>query len=463
MQNVLRSLIYLSVVFFLVTSISFASDSKIVDLDPERIKAIRIIGASHSIIQMNEAPWVDLQPYLTKLIHNTFKTKVIEEHNFCFQVTRDDCAGFYEWYNSLRKTLRYPLGIRMSNVRVEGEKVDGVYDIYHRKLTLLNYSRREESARQVNEYKFFGGKLNKSLLNEETFYNLMARVGYKTSDFKKGCTGLQGRILLKPFQLVNLTHVAAFKELEGILSLTSIRAFEKHITFVINLPPEAQYTVSDILSDRNSPLFVLNRNFKSLAIIREDSENRIYLSILNDRRKILDLHGFDKAGEFNGIGVEGARKLVINYITEQYNNFQSGCIILTGKGNHTNPNGSNGVLRSAFPIWMQGSEIKPLVQKTFPVMGGGAFKILLKKPRVCDITKSQLKADPLEVVFETLKIVIDSADDRLLIKTTDLKLDQKLIIYLFSHRKDLKNGIPELSFHRVPGELRLTIGRVSKR
>lgn len=426
-------------------------------VEEEKTPTIKHKDESNSVTRISQAPWRHLQPYLTALIEQTITNPTIEERNFCFQVKRDDWRSFCEWYDSFSAPLRYPIGMGSANVGAEGDRVNGVYELYHKKLTIHNYTKREESARAVNEYRFFGGKLDESLLNKRTFYNLMARVGFTEADFANGSTGLQGRILVKPIQLQSLTLVECGKELEGILLPTLQKSPEQYITFVFNLSPQAEFTLNDIFSDEGRLIGAHIREFNNLATIYEYDEKRIYLTFVNDRRKILDLHGFEKDGEFFGITAKGALKLVRDYITEQYDDFQSECTICTGIGNHQNANGSKGVLLSAFPQWMQHEDIKALVIKTKPIGGGGGFKVFLKQPIVCDLTRPNLKADQLQMVAETLQRVISTGGDRLKIMTTDPRLDHKVISFIALQGESLECTIPTLSFSYAPGELRLTL------
>ncbi len=428
-------------IFILSTSLSLACDPDILE------------KRTPKSTQFRSAPWRTLSPILSKRIKKAINNNTIEEQSFCFSVHRDDFESFSQWSESFRRSLSYPKGMSRSNEGVDGERVNGVYEHYHIKLTLFNYSMREKSARTVNEYNFFGDPLNKSLLNEKTFYNLMARVGFKQSDFEEGATGLQGRILVKPVTLLSTTLPECSKELKDTVLSTLMKSHEKYITFVFNLPSKAGFTVNDISFYGKSPLGTLPRDIIILSTIYETDENRLYLCVYNDKRKTLNLHGFTKGEKSNGIWKRHALNIVRDFIKEKYDQFQSDCMVITGRGNHINSDGTRGVLLSAFLKWMQDPEIKPLVEKSVSINGGGGFRVFLKKPTVCDITKLDPKENPLQVIAEQFQRMIHEGKDRLLIKTNDTELNNKLIMHLLvNHTYE----IPPFSLTQVPGELRFT-------
>ena len=93
--------------------------------------------------------------------------------------------------------------------------------------------------------------------------------------------------------------------------------------------------------------------------------------IRNGEKSILDLHG---------LSVQEAQEKVINFITEKYNNFETKCTIITGRGNHINANGSSGVLKQMLPIWAQSTELKSYIKNIKLDNGGGVYKIKLIEP-----------------------------------------------------------------------------------
>lgn len=406
--------------------------------------------------QSKPVSWPLLQPILEKAIRKSIENPAYIERSFNVDVHRDDFTNFHNWLAEFRDQYKYPIGIGLSGNGAEGERVDRKYEVYHEEIKIHNYTKKEESAREVNEYKFFGGKLDPRLINERTFYNLMARVGFTEEDFKNGATGIQGRIAVKPIQLKSKTLANLKKELESIIEPTLLKSAEAYVSFVFNFPSESEYTLNDIFKFEEGIITSHFREFDRLATIFENDENRLYLCFQNDRRKILDLHGYEKDGKFNGISKVFAFELVREHISEAYDAYKDECTILTGRGKHRNENGSRGILVAAFPDWMKDESIKPFV-KTFVPYGEGGFKVILNKPLKCDLTKPNLRNDPLQIVAAKLKQLIDSEDDRLLILTHDEGLDHKLIHFLAIHGHNLIGNIPPYQLERAPGQLRVTL------
>ncbi len=378
--------------------------------------------------QSKPVAWILLQPVLEPALRKSIANPAYIERSFCMDVHRDDFVSFHDWLNAFRGQFKYPIGLGLSGKGAEGDRIDGRYEVYHEQINVHNYTKKEESAREVNEYKFFGGNIDPRLINERTFYNLMARVGFTEEDFKNGSTGIQGRIAVKPIQLKSKTLAECQKEIEGMLQATMEKSAEAHVTFIFNLPDGAQYKVGDI-NIRETGItrshFIGGNN---LATIYEHEENRLYFCLLNNQRKTLDLHPFEKDGKFNGITKASAFELVRDFIYERYDAFEDECIVLTGRGNHVNGNGTRGVLVSAFPKWMNDEFIKPFVRKFTPIMGNGGFKILLNKHRTCDLTASNLEKEPLVILATEMNKVIQEGEDRLLVKA---KKEHKDILISF--------------------------------
>lgn len=407
------------------------------------------------VVEISPSPWGQLQLCLDDLIKATLADSSYENRTFRFQVTREDWESYCLWEDALMEELRYPFSCGSANKGAEGERVKGIYSIYHKELTLRNYTKKEGSARNINEYKFFGGTLDERLLKKRTFYNLMARIGFTEEDFTDGSTGLQGRIAVKPIELKSKTLAGCKKELEEIIGPTLEKSPEIYITFVFNLPSGAEYTFNDFSKFEEGIITSHFRKFINLATIYENAEHRLYLCFKNDRRQMLDLHGFEKDGKYNGITKAGALELVRNYIYEKYTNFQSKCTILTGKGNHQNSNGTTGVLHSAFQEWMLDESINPLVKEFIPIESNGGFKVFLKTPTVCDLTKLKEGQDPCDFFCKAIKKAIKTDDMRLSVRFDSIGFDYTLLHFLILKDSELFQEISPLSMKFFPGELRL--------
>ena len=98
--------------------------------------------------------------------------------------------------------------------------------------------------------------------------------------------------------------------------------------------------------------------------------------------KILDLHGYS---------YDSARFRVIKFINDAYNDHKRLVLVITGKGNKSKLDekfsieNKRGVLREAFPHWIESETIKPLVlsiaQAHISHGGNGAYYVYLRKKK----------------------------------------------------------------------------------
>lgn len=68
---------------------------------------------------------------------------------------------------------------------------------------------------------------------------------------------------------------------------------------------------------------------------------------------VLDLHHLSQLDAY---------KEVVHFITQGYYQSKKMCYVMTGRGNHTNSNGTKGVLRAKFPEWTQTSDLIHLIK-----------------------------------------------------------------------------------------------------
>lgn len=410
----------------------------------------------NSVVRFSCTPWMNLQPILSRMIEDTARDPKFEERQFCFQVDREAWTTYYEWSSALFQKYRYPIGISTRNARCEGDRVNGIYQIYYIEVTVHNHTKKEEFVREGGKYKFFGGELDATLVDERTFYNLMVRAGFSEDDFKDGQTGLQGRVSVKPVKLKCVSLEECYEEVREMLLPALQKAVEQYITFVFNLSTEAKFTITDLITYNKGAIGNLFHELNNLGTIYEPTEKRMYLIFANDRRQKLDLHGFEEDGKLNGITQAGALKLVRDYIEEQYNNFGDECIILTGKGKHENSSGVRGVLHAAFKTWMKDEKIKPLIRNYHPY-GEGGFRVILRKPIVCDLAMIIPPSDPGAVVIKQLKQAFATGEDRILVKSADSSFEQQLMRSIVVDRSFFMQGSPTISFYSSPGEFRITL------
>ena len=116
--------------------------------------------------------------------------------------------------------------------------------------------------------------------------------------------------------------------------------------------------------------------------------------IRNSGESILDLHG---------LSLKEAKEEVIDFIKEQYNYCKTECTIITGRGNHTNANGSSGVLKQMLPVWVWSDELKHYIKSIRLGDGGGIYKIILIEPTHITLTSETFEDDVEKVIWFIIK------------------------------------------------------------
>ena len=71
------------------------------------------------------------------------------------------------------------------------------------------------------------------------------------------------------------------------------------------------------------------------------------------KNNVLDLHYLSQLNAY---------KEVVRFVTQRYYQSKKTCHVMTGRGNHTNSNGTKGVLRAKFPEWTQTQDLAYLIK-----------------------------------------------------------------------------------------------------
>ena len=112
-------------------------------------------------------------------------------------------------------------------------------------------------------------------------------------------------------------------------------------------------------------------------------DKKLFIKLKNGKLKperILDLHGWSYQKAFSE---------VIAFITVAYQDEKRLILIITGKGNNEIESDNyflesrRGVLRQAFPVWLESKELRHLILNVTPAHsihgGDGAYYVYLKK------------------------------------------------------------------------------------
>jgi hypothetical protein len=149
----------------------------------------------------------------------------------------------------------------------------------------------------------------------------------------------------------------------------------------------------------------LYNEFGEHATIVEHEENRIYHCFNNEKRRMVDLHQMGSVEAFEE---------VVGLIQKKYDNFETECTIITGRGKHVNSNGRKGVLHSSFKQWAKRPELKTMIESWSPY-GEGGYKVKLHKPQKL-VLQGKSEEDHIQRLMKSI-LKTDAASQKRLIIT----------------------------------------------
>ena len=375
--NVLKSL---SISLLMCPLLSSAMEPQIPSGKSKKNENERLIFTPD--IDVPEMAWVNLKPYLENLIQSITADPTREKTMIHFKRLEKDSEDYCAWENSLRESFSHlPISINSANDGFEDSKVDGKYEKYHSFLCIKNHTKTEEKMRAF-PYKIFGGKFDESQMSQRVFYEVMANIGFSPDDFAEGKYGYQDQIYVKPIHLNNKTLDACAVEMKEAILSTLEKVGQPYVTFIIELDKSVPYTIFDL----RSCFHEINPHTKIFA----PDENRVYVVYYNDKRLTLDLHG---------LSMKEAKEKVVDFITEKYNNFETECTIITGRGNHTSANGSAGIFKKTLPAWLKSDALRFYVQDCKLGEGGGLYKIALVEPVHINLNTQVFEEDVEKVIW----------------------------------------------------------------
>ena len=315
------------------------------------------------IIELSYCPWTEQQERLDKILEESALDPLIEQRIVRYSITRDEFDAYFQWQTVLFRKYKYPIGISIRSKGHKREPINRGFDMHHFEIGIENWTMREEEIKAF-VYQFFEGKCP-SAINLEILYDLIRRSILTKADFAKGKYDYQNSVYIKAVQLKSDELTDSIKEIQTKTQSILEKILQPFVVIVFSLPENASFTTSEVQPP--------HRLFTDRICL---FGNQIYLFKVNNQRKMLDLHGHS---EFE------AKARVKAYIIERYHQNDRRCTIITGRGNHTNPNtGAVAVLFNSFPEWMK--ELSSYVELFKP--RDGCYSVVLKQPIVCNLTKS---------------------------------------------------------------------------
>ncbi|OJW69817.1 MAG: hypothetical protein BGO68_05405 [Candidatus Amoebophilus sp. 36-38] len=406
------------------------------------------IDPQASTICFKTHSWRQLRPYLDYLIAETAADSSYEKRTFKYKSEGKDSNLHYEWFDTHMQSYKYPIAIGGGNHGAEGNRSEkGVWDIYHKEITINNYTQKETESRESFAYHFHGGSLDTDKINPTTFYNLMVRAGFTEEDFEEGKYGFQDKVLVKPIILTKHTPEECNEELRMNVVSTLMQSKHPYVALIFGLQPDVTFTISELYRHKLGQYFAKKFGGTAATII-ETQENRLYLCFYNATQNTLDLHGASLEEAFNKLH---------SFILKRYNNFDTECTVITGRGNHINPNGQAGILNKSFKGWAKNA-LKEYIKSYIPMAGNGGYKIVLCKP-----VKVVLTNQSPEVNLQQLAAAILKADQtnnkRLIITHQQVQPESyyaKLLVSLLHELAEKHSFSIEFQFKNVENGMQLS-------
>ncbi len=236
-------------------------------------------------------------------------------------------------------------------------------------------------------------------MNSNNVYNLLVRSGLQSEHFQKGRFGFTEKVFCKSIQLKHNESVeAAQSELRAKIDEELLKVGTKtktrdinyqYVVLVFQLPKRDDLPFYQInIRDPRNPNFA--RDNLLMAQIHDNSEHRIYVCLKNEARLVIDLHDHS---------VNEALDKVEDFVLTKWERYEESCEIITGAGNHSARGFS--ILKKEVRAFLKSPDMVPYVQKV-KQLGTYKFEVLLRQPKLCDLTKLAPNQDPVEVAKAAL-------------------------------------------------------------
>jgi hypothetical protein len=304
----------------------------------DEIYEMKCTKLGNNYISFCGAPWKLIKPYVKERIKIIFGDKNCLNCNmiFYYPVGHDERLEFCLWGCKALEKCQYPKFISCGN--------HGKYSI----LELTNNTKALEDSKNANvfNYKYFENKK----ITDPNIQHLLLRAGFSCDDFEESEYGQKYTVFIKTLEYKDSDPIILCNRIKGDILQVLKEQMEWFVVFIIKLTHK-DAKVIDVVSVNDHDLTrTLGESFKLDATIFEGQT--MYYSFTNDKREMVDLHRLTKFE---------AEDEVFEYLSEKYWFMESECILIPGKGNHTN-NGTFGVLNKILPEWLKKDEFSWMVE-----------------------------------------------------------------------------------------------------
>lgn len=370
----------------------------------------------------------------------------------------ENISAFHKAFEAVAGKYPFPFTWSLENKgksKVESERPSWIFEISLR-------SRAKERERVEKEFVYKFSDEDKKKVDWQNIYDVAMRSRFTLEDFE-----FNNSIKIRTIELDDDSEVEDLKKFQHLLKHTLAKDENPFHILCITLNRKARGHHHDMLNVFLRKLSEVNVGHNRRGVVFDPEEGLLYLCLDNTHRRILDLHGKRlSSGHYEGRSTQQGEQDTQEFILQAYEMFKEEVTVLTGRGNHLNPNGTKGVLREAFRDWMAAEPFPSIVKKYCSLEGDGGYKVIFKKIQKLNLNNSDTPdQNPILVIKEAIAQMIRQKQRRLYIvlneeegpseSAREFKLLMSLYADLYENNKELVQLITPLSFESIPGELKI--------
>ncbi len=413
-------------------------------------KSSKNSSLQQSIIHLSQYPLEETLPEIEKYIQQVIQEK--REKPLIVNVAlENNKPAVLEFHNSFSKLVeKYPFPFSWCKIN-KGPDNQINNPAWIIELQLSSRARARELVEKEFAYHYSDADTKK--INWPIIYDLAMSSGFSVEDFK-----FNNSLKIRFLELQGEDEEKDLKEVQVFLEETIAKNTNPfHIVSIkinntLGLEPIQFF---DACSQKTAHLDIRGR-------IHDPENGYLYLCLNNTQRNTLDLHGKLTPKGFEGRNVQQARKDILAFIIQAYETFQDKVTVLTGRGNHINPNGTSGVLYKGFKEWIEDESVSHIVKSHFPVGGDGGYTVILRKLQKLRLNHQQIKETAAPII-KIIPQMLQRKQSRLLLQTKPILHNQEyelimnLVESLALQNSALFASISPFSFEAKPGVIRLIL------
>jgi len=397
-----------------------------------------------------------------EIIRQILKEKRDDPLRVYVTIDKEKIGDFNDSFFNLVKKYPFPFNWSTTNTGpIDQNAIDADW------LLELKLSSQAKIREQVEkDFVYQIDPLQEEKVEWPLIYDLAMRSGFSIEDFK-----FNNSLKIRVLELQAKTEEENLEEIQKFLATKLPKDSNPFHIVGIKVNKNSGIKPGQLLKSFRTRESHYIKAIIDRGTIYDSQSDYFYLCLDNENRKILDLHGKknQSSGLFEGRNVEQAHAETLEFIKQAYETFQDEITVLTGRGNHVNPNGKSGVLHEAFEKeWIKNKFLAPLIKGYYPLEGNGGYKITLVKTKKLDLGEKSIE-DALPLIKETIIRMIEKGQSRLFLQMSSKEKassDDRRYPLLTSLARDwcskdpsFFKSISPISFESKPRELKMIFNK----